>query len=78
MNYVEQEYEIVKLSEIVDVFNFCREHRLEIFMWSDLQYEVHIDWEWSYWSWITFFGAMYWWIKEYNRQKQKILSQNKQ
>jgi hypothetical protein len=32
MNTIEQEYETVKLSEIVDVFEFAREHRLEIFI----------------------------------------------
>lgn len=71
MNPISQEYRLANLNEIEDILLFTREHRLEIFMWSDLQYEVYIDWEWSYWSWITFFWAMYWWIKEYHRQKQK-------
>ena len=69
-NYVKEEGEIVrKRFDLDTVLTFTEEHRVEVVMGSDYQYEVYIDGEGSYASGLTATFALWFGIENYKKDE---------
>lgn len=67
-SYVKEENEIVcKRFDLDTVLTFTEQHRVEVVMGSDCQYEVYIDGEGSYASGLTAMFALWFGIENYKK-----------